>query len=75
MPWPQFVVSESLLQSICYWPRISRWYWTHDHMRYSSTVIVECEDMKVLLIRVDIETQTRTVISSGKRPNPSDLGS
>ena len=37
--------------------------------------LFECEDINVLLKRIDIETKSRTVISSGKRPNPSDLGS
>ena len=34
-----------------------------------------CEDKNVLLKRVSERNKTRTVISSGKRPNPSDLGS
>ena len=37
--------------------------------------IYESEDMNVVLKREDLKTESRTVISSGKRPNPSDLGS
>ena len=34
-----------------------------------------CEDMSVLLKKGSERKKTRTVISGGKRPNPSDLGS
>ena len=33
------------------------------------------DELNVLLKRVSEINKTRTVISSGKRPNPSDLGS
>ena len=34
-----------------------------------------CGDNGLMLIRVRIENLSRTAISGGKRPNPSDLGS
>ena len=35
----------------------------------------KCGDKNVLFIKASEKTKTRTAISGGKRPNPSDLGS
>ena len=46
-----------------------------ENIELSEEICEKCGDNGLMLIRVIIENLSRTAISGGKRPNPSDLGS